>query len=247
MNLDALAPACATSDTLFEGRLRLTQPTVGHRATVDTLLLATFAGGLRAPKTVLDLGAGAGALTLVLHHLGVDARFSLVDVSSTACELARNNLTQAGLSHRVWCHDLSTGLPTECRRIAELVVLNPPYFEPGSARAPRNAQHTRIGALGPFLQSARDGLAQRGSVAACYPAAALQTLLGTAASVGLHAKRLRLVHAFAARPARLALAEFKPGRGGGLEVLPPLVEWHAPSKRSAELECIIAGRRVDRA
>ncbi|HMR05195.1 MAG TPA: methyltransferase [Polyangiaceae bacterium] len=245
MNLGARTLERATTDALFNGSLLLAQPTAGHRTTVDTLMLAAFARSGRAPRAVLDLGSGAGALALILHHFGVHAHFSLVDVSEAACSLARGNLMRAGIAGRVFRHDLSGGLPEQLRRSAELVVLNPPYFQPGSARAPRLASDTRVGSLQPFLRAARDGLGQRGRVAGCYPAATLETFLSSAAEVGLHAKRLRLVHPFADRPARLALIECKPGRGGGLCIEPPLVEWNAKSMRSAELSALIAGREGD--
>jgi tRNA1Val (adenine37-N6)-methyltransferase len=246
VNLGARTLERATTDALFNGSLQLEQPAAGHRTTVDTLMLAAFASCGRAPRAVLDLGAGAGALALILHHFGMQADFSLVDVSDAACNLARENLARAGIAGRVWQHDLSVGLPGDLLRCADLVVLNPPYFQPGSARAPRLASDTRVGSLEPFLRAARDGLGQRGRVAACYPAAALETFLSGAAQVGLHAKRLRLVHPFADRPARLALIECKPGRGGGLCIDPPLVEWQVQATRSHELAALIAGRKGDR-
>jgi tRNA1Val (adenine37-N6)-methyltransferase len=59
--------------------------------------------------------------------------------------------------------------------------------------------------------------------------------------VGLVPKRLRLVHPFVERAARVALVELRKARPGGLVVEPPLVEWDAPGRASPELESITRG------
>jgi tRNA1(Val) A37 N6-methylase TrmN6 len=59
--------------------------------------------------------------------------------------------------------------------------------------------------------------------------------LRAADAVKLVAKRLRFVHAYAERPARLALVELRRAKAGGLLVEPPLVEWSRPGRRSPEL------------
>jgi tRNA1(Val) A37 N6-methylase TrmN6 len=74
-----------------------------------------------------------------------------------------------------------------------------------------------------------------------YPAPALPELLAAAAASNLVAKRLRFVQAFVTSPARLALVELRRAKPRGLVVEPPLVEWNAPSVRSAEVAALVAG------
>jgi tRNA1(Val) A37 N6-methylase TrmN6 len=68
-----------------------------------------------------------------------------------------------------------------------------------------------------------------------YPARSLEALLEVSRRSGLVLKRLRLVHANARAPARVALCELRLARPGGLVVEPPLFEWLAAGRRNPEL------------
>ncbi|MEZ4223892.1 MAG: methyltransferase [Polyangiaceae bacterium] len=233
-----------TSDALFRGAVKVSQPRDGHRATIDTLLLAAFAAVGRRPSAVVDLGAGSGALSLSLRHLGLGERFLCVELRREAAVLCGENLTRAGAQAEVWCHDLQAGLPPACERQADLVAFNPPYFPPGTGRGTPPSTRGRVGDLAPFLEAARHALGPRGRVCLCYPAAQLELALAAGKRVQLALKRLRFVHAYAGKPARLCLLEFKPGRPGGVRVEPPLVEWIAHGAPSEELARIMNGRGV---
>ena len=74
------------------------------------------------------------------------------------------------------------------------------------------------------MKAARLLLARRGRACFVYPAPSLTTLLEALRGAGLEPKRMRLVHAKAKLPARIALVEAQPAKEGGLVVEPPLVE-----------------------
>jgi tRNA1Val (adenine37-N6)-methyltransferase len=129
------------------------------------------------------------------------------------------------------------------------VVSNPPFFQPGAGRAqahPR-ARAARSGELEPFLKAAARALAgPRARACFVYPARSLTELLVAAQGAGLVPKRLRLVHATADVPARIALVELRLAKPGGLVVEPPLVEWTRPGVRTTELRDVVAGRFAQR-
>jgi tRNA1(Val) A37 N6-methylase TrmN6 len=237
-----------TSDTLFGGALRLTQPARGYRINIDSLLLADFAAGspgaARRARRLVDLGAGVGALALAFDHLAGIGEAVLVERDPALAELARENLDAAGITARVLTVDLAAArLPRGLGAGADLVVSNPPFFEPRSSResADPARRRARFGGLGPFLSAAAKLLSgPRARACFCYPAGSLPALLAQAAPLRLVAKRLRLVHAAADSPARLALIELRRARPGGLVVLPPLIEWSGPGVRSPELSALIA-------
>lgn len=238
---DALA---ATEDALLGGRVRLLQPARGHRVTVDTLLLASFAAKARpSPRRLVDLGAASGALALVIASLADVARSELVERDPRLVALGRENLARAGLAGEAWEVDLARGLPAALHGAADLVVANPPYHPRAPAERPdRVRQAAREGELSPFLAAASAALGRRGLAAFVYPARSLSALLAGATARGLAAKRLRFVHARAADPARVALVELRRGREGGLVVEPPLHEWEASGVRSAEVAALVEGR-----
>ncbi|HET7545574.1 MAG TPA: methyltransferase [Polyangiaceae bacterium] len=241
----AAAPLATTTDTLYDGAVRLRQPARGYRVNVDALLLAAFAAHGRRAEFAVDLGAGVGSVALGLHHLGAAARFALVEREASLLALAEENARFAHLISHGFCHDLARGLPEELRQAADLVVANPPFFDPGQARPGTHAEKTRarFGDLGPFVEAAGAALRSAQSRAAfVYPARELTHFLACAERAKLIPKRLRLVHADVSSPARVALIELRRARPGGLVILPPLFEWAEKGVRTHELTRILTGK-----
>ncbi len=239
------APPAITTDTLYDGAVRLRQPAHGYRVNVDALLLAAFAAHGRRADLAVDLGAGVGSVALGLHHLGAAARFALVEREAPLLALA-NEIARAGnLVSSGFCHDLALGLPEQLRQAADLVVSNPPFFDPGQARTGPHAEKTRarFGDLPPFISAAGAALrSARSRAAFVYPARDLSYFFGCAERARLIPKRLRLVHADATSPARVALIELRRAKPGGLVVLSPLFEWAAKGVRTPELAQILTGK-----
>ena len=213
------APRTTTHDSLYGGAIGLRQPAQGYRVNIDALLLAAFAAQARTAKFAVDLGAGVGSVALGLHHLGGAKQFALIDREASLLALADGNASQAQMPSRSFCCDLSQGLPSELRQSADLVVSNPPFFDRNHARPSPNAARTsaRFGELSPFLEAAAAAIeGARARVCFIYPARELTRFLATAERAKLVPKRLRLVHADASRPARLALLELRHAQPGGL-------------------------------
>jgi len=237
-----------TIDALFDGALHFRQPKRGYRVNIDSVLLASFARAGGRARSVVDLGAGVGAVTLSLAHLGGLERASLVERDPELATLCEQNLSAQKIRGQVVVADLNRGLPDSLAGSADLVVCNPPFFEPGERRPAASERETaRAGKLAPFLCSARRALGRgRGRAVFVYPARSLARLIGSAESVGLVAKRMRMVHGLPDDPARLALVELKPGKPGGLVVERPLFEWKARAVRSEELASLLMAPRGGR-
>jgi tRNA1Val (adenine37-N6)-methyltransferase len=235
-----------TEDALFRGALALVQPAKGYRVNVDALLLAAFATTGRTARLALDLGAGTGAVGLALHYAGAARRVVLVEREPELVKLCARNLERTGTPGSVERLDLTTSeLPKTLARKVDLVVTNPPFFPAGRGRPRRDpkSRRARSGSLEPFLGAAARALAGPSArLMVVYPAPALPELLALAEAEALVPKRLRFVHATSDRPARIALLELRLAKPGGLVVLPPLVEWVAPRRRTPELELVVAGR-----
>ena len=147
----------------------------------ETELLVELALEL-APRRVLDVGTGSGAIALAIAAELPDCEVTATDTSSAALEVARSNTERLGLTERV---ELVEGTlpPGPCA--FDLVVANLPYvseaewggLEPEVTRwEPREA-----------LLAGADGLdalrATIPSVADLAPALALEVGIGQAASV----------------------------------------------------------------
>jgi tRNA1(Val) A37 N6-methylase TrmN6 len=219
-----------TLDAFLEGALLLEQPAPGHgyRVNADSLLLAKFAARARPAPTVIDLGAGVGAVALALHTLDARDEYTLVEAQPALAELARKNIHRAGLDGRAfvieddvaaWSQRATT---TDC-----VVVSNPPYTPPGSGRRGEEPVRdaARHGSVSPFLEAMGRILSLgRSAACLCYPASSLVDLLVSAERHGLQAVRLHFVHPAPGLPARIALVELHQTPGSPLVVEPPALE-----------------------
>jgi tRNA1Val (adenine37-N6)-methyltransferase len=230
--------ATTTADTLFEGRVALTQPArgVGYRVNVDALRLAAFAARsahARPARAAFDHGAGVGAVGLSLLHLEAAEHVTMIEVDPELARLAAANAAANGWSERVQvcCADLAS-VPQLPAGAADLVVCNPPYVEEGRGRPPSPSRaRARSGPLSVFLDAARRLLGRRARLCLVYPAIELTSLLGELRARGLEPKRLQAVHGGAEARARVVLVESCAGRPGGLCVEAPLFEKTPPAAR----------------
>jgi len=148
------------------------------------------------------------------------------------------------MNAQLWCKDLARGLPSELHQAADLVVSNPPFFDLTNNRPSKEVAKSsaRFGDLAPFLEAAAAAVSgARTRVVFVYPARDICRFLSSAERVHLVPKRLRFVHADETSSARVALLELRRAKPGGLEILPPLLEWTAKGVRSPELARLLAG------
>jgi tRNA1Val (adenine37-N6)-methyltransferase len=219
-----------TLDALLAGAVRLEQPAPGHgyRFNVDAVLLAQFAAHAAPSATsLLDLGAGVGAVTLCLAHARGFDSMTLVDSDADVCEIARRNLARAGLSPiaTVLERDIALCDPSNTP-VAQLVVFNPPYTDERAGRRGRVAakDRARRGDAAAFVRSAARLLADEASRACmCLPASSLMCALQWIESSGLHPARCVFVHPTRSRPARIVLLEMSREQAA-FELQGPLIE-----------------------
>jgi tRNA1(Val) A37 N6-methylase TrmN6 len=204
-----------TLDALLDEALLLEQPAPGHgyRFSADSVLLARFAvAALPRAGTLVDLGAGVGAVGLCVARFAHPARIVLVERDPVACELARRNVARAALACEAQVLEADVaevGSGLRCPA-ADVVVANPPYTPPRAGRASPNEGRdaARRGEVEPFIEAAARLFAHPGSRACfAYPARSIVALLGAGRRTGLRASRLAFVHPAADVQARLALVE----------------------------------------
>lgn len=214
-----------TRDALLGGRIHYEQPSRGYRVGLEAPLLARFATTARAKpfRSVVDLGAGPGAVMLCLLFTGWAAHGTAVEIDRAHAALAIANAAHNALSLDVICADVA-----QVSGIAgDLVIMNPPWFEPtaGAVASDPTRGGARAfvrGTLQGFIAAARRALAPRGRAVLSMPAARLVDTVDALARTGLHAKRMRFVHPRAGGEADVVFVEAKPGRAGGLVVERPL-------------------------
>lgn len=222
-----------TCDGLLGGRVLLEQPAPGHgyRFNVDSVHLAEFVATScnRNAGTMIDLGAGVGALGLCVCSLCTVSTAWFIEADPELGEIARRNVDRAGFGERI---AVIQSLVQDCTAAnvgvrADIVVTNPPYTLPHAGRVSPNASRDRArrGSLGDFIAAAARLLSPSGSLFFCYPARELTSTLHLLHSYSLTCVGLRAVHAVLSQPARIVLVQASLGEPRApLQVHPPLVE-----------------------
>ncbi|WP_375464190.1 tRNA1(Val) (adenine(37)-N6)-methyltransferase [uncultured Methylobacterium sp.] len=244
-------------DLFLGGRLRLFQPPRGgHRAGTDAVLLAH----LIAPgpgERVCDVGAGTGAVGLACTVLAPGCRVVLVERAREVADMARRNVALNGLADRVETIEADVLASGADRRaagllpdLADIVLTNPPFFEPGRHRPSPNAERAAAhdvsaGGLDGWLRTCTDLLRPGGRLGLIHRADALQACLdGLRGRFGAIA--VRPVQARAERPAIRILIRAVKGSRAPLGLLPALVLQDRDGRFTAEAEALHRGERWPR-
>ena len=202
----------------------------GHfRLGTDSVLLADFVN-TRGLSRGIDLGCGSGAIALLLLVKAEKLHMTGLELYAGACDTARENMAENGLSHRC---DIVNG---DIRRVRELydtgafdlAVSNPPYFPAGSGKAAANAQRAAARdesacSMDELCAATAFLLKTGGKFFVVHRPERLSQLFCAMSARGIEPKRLRLVEHTAGSAPSLALVEGRRGGAGGLIIEPPLV------------------------
>lgn len=225
---------------------RIIQSEAAFRFSIDAVLLAFFAT-VRPRDRAVDLGSGTGAITMLLLSRGLWSAAGL-DSNAELVDMATRSAYWNGLSDRLQfvCGDVK-----EIRRYFSagdyaLVTANPPYRLPASGRispvdAVARARHETTAGLQDFVSAAAFLLQNRGRFAMIHLPERLADICNALRNAGMEPKRLRFVHPFADRPAKMVLVEAAKGVKAGLTVLPPLAIYQAPGKYDPEILSYYSG------
>ena len=123
-----------TQDHLLNRRVILSQPKTGYRAGSDAILLAAAVPAL-AGQTVLDAGAGVGAVALCLAIRVENVTVRGLERQAELTELAADNAAANGLADRVnvLCGDIHQPPEEITRAVFDHTVCNPPFHPVGRA------------------------------------------------------------------------------------------------------------------
>lgn len=219
-----------TRDVVSDGALIIQQTESGYRFGLDAVLLATDIPELPHGAHVVDLGAGAGAVGLMIAKRRTDVSVLCMELQQPLHGLLRMNIEDNDLADRC------TALKGDVRQhqllltphSADLVVMNPPYYRIGQGNVSpdreRAAAHQELnGTLRDFIMAARYVLKPRGYLKLVLPPQRLQDLTLEVHKTDFAAESARFVHAHLDRDAYLMEWVFRRGGARRMTVRPPLV------------------------
>lgn len=247
--MPAADEAGATPDHVLSGRLRLFQPPRGHRVGTDAMLLIAAAPACDA---VVDLGSGVGSVGLGMLALGRATRAWLVERDPAHAALSRRNVELNGMSGRAQVVEADiaspagvlakAGLPAG---VADLVLANPPFNQPGRHRASPDASRAEAHAMEPddfaaWSRAAARALRPGGRFVLIHRPEALVWLLPQLAA-RFGALTVRPVHPRAEDPARRVLIGCRLDSKAPARILPALVLHGADGAFTGPAQSINAG------
>ena len=215
-------------DELWPGGPRFRQEPGSFRLSTDSVLLAHFAAPIRGKK-IIDLGCGAGVLTVLLSHARPGLRIEGIDIQEASAALCRENMAENGF-------DPSAVITGDLRQYRELltaggydlVVSNPPYFPVESGyNAPLDsraiARDERCLKLEELCAAAKYLCRWGGAFALVHRPERLSEIFCALTKHGLEPKRLRMVQYKPGHTPNLVLIEARRGGKPGLNIEKPLI------------------------
>jgi tRNA1(Val) A37 N6-methylase TrmN6 len=242
-----------SDDALLDGRVRLLQPRRGHRAGSDAVLLAA-AVQPRAGEAVMDVGAGVGAVGLMIAARS-DGALLFVERQHALAEACRRNVELNGVAARARVIEADVLAPSRQRHAsglmaesADVIVTNPPFHAESSSRPSPDpsraaAHHLADGDLSRWIETCAELLRPKGMLALIHRADGLPT------SLSLLGGRfggivVKAIHPRADQPAsRVVLTAVKNSRAP-LSIAPSLVLHGADGRFTPEAEAIHRGEAL---
>ena len=185
----------------------------------DSLALGAFATVKRGWR-VCDLGTGSGCLLLMLAAREGGLSLTGVEREERAAQCARENLAHSGLE--------GTVLQADWRQVTlpaggfDLVISNPPYFQPGHGGDGGGARQADC-SLEKLCRTAARLLRNRGRFALCHRPERLAEVLDVLRAHRLEPKRLAFVKNRAESAPWLFLVEAQKNRKTGLKIEPDIL------------------------
>ncbi|MBI5561982.1 MAG: methyltransferase [Deltaproteobacteria bacterium] len=177
---------------------------------------------ISADARVIDLGAGAGVMPIIIAAKTLTTHIVGVEIDPDMAGLARENVARNGLENRI------TVMNADLRALADVypegafsvVISNPPYRKAGAGRpSPIEARETaraESATLTELLRVSRRLAGACGRIFYVYPVARLQEMLEECGAAALRPKRLRFMRAKADATAKFFMIEL--GAEGGLSI-----------------------------
>lgn len=162
---------------------------------VDGVLLPAWADLLEA-KSILDVGAGCGIISLVCAQRNSQAKIHAIEIEKSAFEEASYNFEQSPWSNRLSISFGSFQDHIKKHKDLDLIISNPPYFlnSMTSKQDQRSlARHNVNFDFDEFFRMSFDALSKDGSLFIVFPTESQKWLEDKANDYDFHLSRLATV------------------------------------------------------
>lgn len=216
-------------DELHRNGYRIIQKKDGFCFGMDAVLLSGFAA-VKEGERALDLGCGTGIIPLLLEAKTRGRHFTGLEIQREMADMAARSVRLNRLQDKI---DIIEGDIKEAGRILggasfDVVTANPPYMNDShglkNPDLPRAiARHEVLCTLQDVVREAAKVLRPGGRFYLVHRPRRLIEIITELAGYGLEPKRLKFVHPFADREAKMVLIEAARGGRSFVRVEKPLI------------------------
>lgn len=214
-------------DVLNSRGLKIIQKKEGFRYGIDAVLLADFARVAPGGRA-LDMCAGGGIVSLLMHARQENARFCAIEIMDELAGMGRRSVALNGIENiKIVSGDIREIEKHYKSGVFDIVTCNPPYTAAGggkvnNGREKAAARHELMCTLSDVAAAAAKVLKYGGRLFLVHRPARLADIFEILREKKIEPKRIRFVHSKAAAEPTLVLVEGMHGGRPALRVMPPL-------------------------
>ncbi len=192
-------------------QFKIEQDRCGMKVGTDGVLLGAWIN-IGSAKSILDIGAGSGVITLMAAQRAPEAQVTGVEIDAEAATQAKENVAASDWSDRV------TIVQDSIQVFAKLnddeydyIVSNPPFFSGGTlshSQDKTNVRHTTKLAHGDLLGAVRNLLSPTGLFGVILPDVEGVRLIEVAKTYNLYPQRIMEVYPDANKKLERIMVEF---------------------------------------
>lgn len=218
--------------------------------TIDAFLLTGFVDP--GPKDrLIDLGAGGGALSLLIAGAGRVGSVYGLEIQPDLADMARRSVILNGLDTKIKIVDGDLRkLPSELKRNSfDYVIANPPFYPENKGVIPQNqalamAKFEISCKLEDLVVAAKRLVKGNGKFAMIFPSQRFAELLIVLHNNSFTPKKICFIHPKPGFKSNLVLIESRPGSGHAVEILSPVIVSDENGEYSEMMNRIFHGGKI---
>ncbi len=176
------------------------------RVGTDGVLLGALCT-VSAAGSILEVGTGTGLISLMTAQRNNEAEITAIDISEDAVRLADLNFKNSPFAARLTVHQRNFTEFQSSKKF-DLIVCNPPYFEPNNSEKDRVARQQIDLTFSSLSENAAQHLTFNGKFSVIIPATAAEAFQKTAYISNLYLHRTVQIFGRKPGPVKRCVLEF---------------------------------------
>jgi len=226
--------------------IKISQPDHIFKYSLDSLVLASFVKINKSNQKVLEIGAGSGAISLILADRNKNIFIDAVEIQESVFEILKENIVINKFENKIKAINKNIN---EVKNICQtdtydIIVSNPPYFFEREKPVEKElliARHGDSLTLENIMSVSRKLLKNKGKLFISYPPTETSGVIIEAKKQNLEVKRIKYFFSFN-KKSNVALFEISKQAKSGVIIEMPIITNDFNGNYTDELKKYIKGR-----